>query len=1044
MYSLIKFGIRYPIVVNVVMLVLLLIGFLSFKSVRYTFFPNIPVKVILVDVLFPGASVSEVEEGITYKIEEQLEGVDGIDRVLSSSFQNRASVMVEMKEGFDENRILQEVKNAVDKVNNFPQGIESPIVYKQEQFNFAISFAISGKDNLLDLKRIAEQFETRLRRKEGISQINLSGFPDREIEIAVNESNLERFELMISDIHQAVQSSNLDVSAGSIKGEREEFLIRASQKGFSARELENIVVRTMTDGSRILLKDVAQISDSWAEVPARNFAHGEPSVVFNVLTTKSEDILFVVDEVKKELALFGEENPQLKTTIINDYSVTLNERIQLLAKNGVIGAVLILIFLAMFLHYRLAFWVALGIPISFLSMFIFFQAFGYTINVISLFGMIIVIGILVDDGVIISENIYRHYEMGKDRIQAAIDGTFEVLPSIISAILTTVIMFSIFFFLSGRVGEVFGDISFVVITTLLVSLVEALFILPAHVAHSKALARGKKKNRFNAFMDRNLSKVINKVYGPMLRFIMKVKVAAPAVSIFLFIVLLGFISNGLVKTTFFPVVEQDNVQIELELPVGTSEDLTIKKLNSIRSQVVKFNEDNKIDNNDKLVIKEMESSIGPLSHQARLNLILQSATERNLRAYDLISVLRKRLLPVPGAESVLFTSFSPFGKPVSISLTGENMDELRAVKSELIAGMESLPEVKDITQTDEPGKKEIRLKLKDQAHQLGISLGALMGQIRAGFFGSEVQALQMGDDEVKVWVRYDDQTRRHLTSLDMMRIRTPNGAEYFLQDLAEYEIVRGPLEIKHLDGLREIRVESEISNSKVSVPDLISEIRTTVLPPILERYPGVSVGYEGQSRETAKTAESASKALPVIFILVFAIIALVFRSFSQTFAVLLLIPFSLVGVIFGHWVHGAQIGVLSALGIVALIGVLVNDSLVFISTYNKHLKNGQNIRIALFQTGKERFRPILLTTVTTVAGLSPLILEKSFQAQFLVPMAISLSYGLMMAMFLTLFLLPSLLLFSNDIKFYFRWLWTGKKPNRESLETAVKEEILEM
>lgn len=1039
MYSLIKYGIRYPIIVNVTMVVLCAIGLITLANVRSTFFPDIPVNVIEINVIYPGASPEEVEQGITYKIEENLKGVKGIERILSTSQENRAQILVELKNGEDADRMLSEVKNEVDKVNTFPQGIEAPLVFKQEQFNFAISYAISGPD-LKQIKGIADKVEDDLRRIDGVSQLTVSGYPEREIEVAVNEAAMDRFQLSFTEISRAVAQANIDVTGGTVKALEEEFIIRAKEKGYTARELEDIIVRSSATGNTIRLRDVSTITEKWEDFPSRSYLNGVPSAVIAVSATTEEDILDVSDKVNAYMDKFNAGQTEVKATLIRDGTVNLRDRLDLLIKNGIIGVILIVVFLAMFLHYRLSFWVALGIPISFLAMFILFGIYGMTINVISLFGMIIVIGILVDDGVIVSENIYRHYEEGEDRIQAAINGTFSVIPSIIAAILTTVLVFSIFFFLEGRVGQIFGDISFVVITTLLVSLVEALFILPAHIAHSKALKRKGGKTGFQKVMDNGLKWFIDRIYAPVLNFIIQYRLASPAIGVASLIIGFGLIGSGKVKTTFFPIVEQDNIIIQIELPFGTRETVTKEKLDQIEAAIARVNARNKPENEDKDIIINIEKNIGPNTNQGNISLSLQRAEERNLRSFALTGVIREEVGTLAGVESMVFTTASPFGKPISISLQGDRLDQLRLVRDKLVSAMNQLDELKDITDSDELGKKEIRIRLKDKAHQLGFTLGGIMSQVRSGFYGSEVQNLQVGSDEVKVWVRFEEDYRSSISAVEQMKIRGADGSAYYLGELVDMDIMRGPLAIKHVDGFREIRVESEVSNTKVSIPEVIGRIRTEILPDILKDHPGVSVSYEGQSRETAKTAASAQRVLPVILLLTFAIIALVFRSFSQTFSVLLLIPFSLVGVIVGHWVHGAQIGVLSALGIIALVGVLVNDSLVFISTYNGKLKEGMRYKEALFETGLQRFRPILLTSLTTVAGLAPIILERSFQAQFLIPMAISLAYGLAFATFLTLILLPSILMIMNDLKYYAYRLWTGEKPNREFLEAAVRED----
>lgn len=1038
MKNLITYTIKYPVVANLIMLLLIFFGFLAFLQLKYNFFPDTPVQNIKIQVAYPGASPEEVEEGIIYKIEDNLKGVIGVERVTSVASENFADITVELVYKADPNVMLQEVKNAIDKVSSFPQDIEQPVVFKLESFNFAVSFALSGDVDLTTLKESGERIERELRRSNLISQVAVSGFPEREIEIGLTEASTRKYGLTFQEVRNAVANANIELTGGTIETASEDILIRARSKSLEIEQIKAIPLRSDLSGRTLTIGDVAAVTEQWEDNPGRRYLDGRPSVVINVQTTVSEDILAAADYVNAYIKQFNSEHEELKIDIIRDGSVTLQERIDLLLENGLLGVFMVFVLLALVLHHRLAFWTALGIPISFLGMFIFMLFFGYTINVISLFGMIIVVGILVDDGVVVSENIYRLHEEGYDRYTAAIKGTLEVIPSITSGVLTTVTIFSIFFFIEGTVGNVLSDIAFVVIITLLMSLIEAFFILPAHIAHSKSMEKGAEPNWLQKVMDKVMFFLIQKTYKPLLQFVINHSYLPIAIVFAILVSSFGLIRGGFVKTTFFPIVEQDFINITLELPSGSNEAKTMQTLDKIQVAVDSVNARYEAKYGTKAVLN-VDRTLGPRSNQGVLSLILLTSEKRALRAFELNAQFREELGFLPEAEKLSFATQTPFGDAISIAVIGDDLAQIRGAKEMLKERMRSNPNLKDVNDNDSPGNKELTLTLKDQAYALGFTLQQLMGQVRSGFFGAEVQRLQKGEDEVRVWVRYLDNERTNIAALQQMRIRGANGTSYPLSELVDIKEERGVININHIDGFREVRVSADVGNIAVSVPDELGALEANVFPEIQKRYPGVKFQLEGQSRETAKTQRSATKVLPVLLGIMFALIIFTFRSFSQTFLIFVLIPFSFTGVIVGHWIHGVQFGVLSVLGVIALIGVLVNDSLVFVNALNARLKTGESLKDAVFQTGLTRFRPIVLTTVTTVAGLAPIINETSFQAQFLIPMAISIAYGLAYATVLTLILLPGLLLISNKVKLIIGWLKTGEWPNTEEVEAAVKE-----
>ena len=1057
MKKVISYFIKYDVAVNVVILAFVIFGIIGVLRMRSSFFPLIDSEIITINVTYPGAAPQEIEEGIILKIEDNLKGLVGIERVTSTSRENGGNVTIEIDNDEDINVILAEVKNAVDRVPSFPTGMEPLVVAKQEAIRQTIGFAVSGETlDLATLKQVARDIEYDLRAMDGISQIEITGYPEEEIEIAVRENDLLAYSLTFQEVAQAVSRANILTTGGNIKTEEEDYLIRANNRAYYGKELNNLIVRANPDGSLVRLSDVAVIRDRFSETPNASYFNGNLAVNIEISNTNNEDLLPTAEKVKEYIEEFNKKYDAVHIDITSDSSIRLEQRTNLLLVNGAEGILLVLLFLSFFLNTRLAFWVAAGIPVAFLGMFIFAGGFGVTINVLSLFGMIIVIGILVDDGIVISENIYQHYEMGKTPIRAAIDGTMEVIPPIISAIITTVLAFSTFLFLDSRIGEFFGEVSTVVILTLVVSLVEALIILPAHIAHSKALVREEDldistKKGFDKFLyklrffnekgDQFMRYMRDNLYTPALRFTLKNQLITLSIIIGLFVLTISSIMGGIIGVTIFPSIASDTVSIDLLMPEGTNPQRTDSIITMVEKAAWRVNEDYTArQSGNKQVVENIIKRVGPGNNKASLRINLLPGEFRDFSSPEITNSIRDAVGEVFGVERLTFGSGGNFGgSPISISLLGNNTEELEAAKDELRTALDDNALLRDVVDTDPEGIKEIQIELKETAYSLGLNLNSVMSQVRSGFFGTQAQRFQRGQDEIRVWVRYDREDRSSLNDLDEMRIVTPTGERIPLSEIATYTIDRGDESISHLEGQREIQVNADMADPNGSVVDILDDIKTNVLPDILSKYPTISVSYEGQNREQEKLVGSANKVIWIILFLIYATIAFTFRSYSQPFLLLLMIPFSIIGVAWGHYLNGFPINVLSALGIIALIGIMVNDGLVLIGKLNGFLKDGMKFEDAIFEAGRSRFRAIFLTSITTIAGLAPLLLEKSRQAQFLKPMAISISFGIAIATVLTLLMLPLLLSISNKIKTKSVWVRTGNEPAREDVERAIKE-----
>ena len=1036
MRGIIKQFIKYPVLGNAIFLAIFLFGFLAFKGMKTTFFPDVRSHTIFVVASFPGASPEEIEESITLKIEDKLKGVTGIERVTSVSQENSATITVELLSEYDVNVLLQEVTNAVDQISSFPAGLEKIRVYKMEMTDFVVAYSIYGDVDLQVLKTYARRIERDLRNKEGISKITLSGFPEEEIEVSIREDVLKSYGLTFDEVAAAVSKANLRITGGTIKGAEEELLIRSDNQGYYAEDLENLVVRTTEAGGLVHLKDVAVVKDRWSEDPNRTYYDGKPSVTIDIDKTSDEDMFTIAGKAAAFMEKFDAKHDDISISLLRDGSGIVQERANILTSNGLIGSILVVLFLSFSLNPRMAFWVALSIPLSFAGMFMLGTFYGLTINVVSLLAMILVVGILVDDGIVIAESIYQQYEKGMKPLDAAVKGTMDVLPSVLAAVLTTIVFFMLFLFLEGSFGERFRDIGFVVIATLLISLVEGIFILPGHIAHSRAL-RGdpgqktwllRKSEAFIHFQR-------DRLYAPILRFSIKNPLITAMVPVALMIITIGALQGGIVKLTFFPNLEFDNVELTFEMPAGTRHTVTDSLLARMEMNVKEVSDEYREEYGQDLV-KAIGRRVGPDAHKGGLRITLLESQFRQWSSRQVSNAIREKIGAVPGAEKLQVGTGGFWGMPVSIALKSDNLEQLRGAKESLERELKKMPELKDIIDDDPPGLREVRVTLNDKARSLGLTEAEVMNQVRSGFFGYETQRILRGIDEVKVWVRFPETDRESVAKMERMDIRLPDGRAFPLGAIADVQIQRGVSTVNHIDAQRVVKIEADIADSKESVPDLLQRIELQIMPGLLNAFPDVSYDFEGQSRESDKTTNSMKKVFPVVLGMMFLVVVFSFRSFLQAFIVFLMIPLSFVGVVWGHFIQGYLISILSIFGVIALIGIVINNALVFVNAFNSRLQAGKHFNDALYEVGLSRFRPIVLTSLTTIAGLGPLIFEQSRQAQFLSPMAISVAYGLLFGTLLTLVMLPALLVLLSHAKVLVVGLLRGEKPSPESVEPA--------
>ncbi len=1042
----ISFFVKYSVWSNVVLFGILGFGIIYFIQIKYSFFPEIPPDVITIQVAYPGASPEEVEEGVVLKIEENLDGLEGIERITSVSQENFGTVNVEITKDAEIDNVLADVKNAVDRINSFPRDSEKPVIFEQKFRSRALSVVLYGETDLYHLKYIAENLRDRLLATDDISQVTIDGLPRLEFSIEVSEADLRRYNMSFDEIATAVGAANINISGGKFDTQAEEILIRAYGRNYFAKELENLPVRGEEGGTVIYLKDVADVREKWEDVPDKTYYDGRNAVVLTVDKTAEEDIIAVAERGKKVVEEFNQENRQVQALVWDDRTVSLRQRLELLVKNGLIGLVLVIATLGFFMNLRLSFWVSVGIPFSFAGMFIVAYLSGITINVISLFGMIIVVGILVDDTIVVGENVYAHYERGEPPLRAAINGTLEMIGPVTTAVTTTIIAFLPFFFLDGFLGKFIWHMALVVIATLFFSLIEAYLVLPSHLAHSRGLHPHKEDPPIRQKIEKFIHFLTHRIYSPSLKAALRHKWMTLVIPIAFVLFTVGLVGGGFIGLTFFPYIDGDTVPVNLSLVSGRQEAVTDSLLAKIEKQAWELNEELKeerADNRD--VIVGIKRDIGSNefgesgSHSGQLTVKLLDGELRQMESFKIATRLREMVGPIPEAQNLTYGRVSFFGKPVSISLLGDHLEDLNKAKNSLVEELQDFSSLKDVTDTHQEGRREIDIKLKPRAYALGLTLREVAGQVRQGFFGQEVQRIQRGRDEIRVWVRYRPEDRAALGFLEQMRIRTPAGAEYPFGEVAEYSIDRGVTQINHLNRKREIKVEANLKEVDTELPPILTKIREDVLPGILARTPGVRASFEGQSRDQEKVQRSMQRAFPMALIIMFVFVILIFRSYAQAFLIFSLIPLGVLGAVWGHGIQGIQLNTLSIYGLIALSGIIINDSIVFVDQINRNLRAGQKIIEAVHNAGLSRLRPILLTTFTTAFGLAPIIFETSRQAQFLIPMAVSVAYGLLFGTFILLLVLPAGYLALNRIRVLWNNLISRQQVAPEVVEPAVKE-----
>ncbi len=1046
MKKIVETFVRFPFYANLIIIFLIIVGGMSMYSMKKAFFPERESKILTVSVFYPGASPVEMEEGVTSRIEEAIRAIPGIYEINSTSSENSSRVTIEILPRYDIDEALIEIKNAVDGISAFPTAAERPIVSKRRSRSPAVQLLVTGDVDLLTLKQYAQQIEEELLASGEVSQISISGYPPLEISVEANEEDLLRYRITFSELQNAISQNNRDVSGGQLRSMEEEMLIRLRSRSADPNKIGNIILRANEDGSVIRIRDIALVKKKFSDTPNKTIEKGKFLVSITVSKLVTEDLEKIDKYMRKYVKDFNAKNHSVELKLQRSYLDILGQRLDLLYNNGGQGLIMVILALGIMLSIRLSLWVAWGIPASFLAMFIVANMIGITINLMSLFGMILVIGILVDDGIVIGENIFQHFERGKGPMRAAVDGTMEVVPAVVTSVSTTIVAFMPLVFITGRM-EMMYEMALIVIISLIFSLFEAFFVLPAHLGNKHVLNRKvlqAKDKGIRKYTERFFGWLRDYAYDRVLKLIVEWRYIVIAIPVAMMLITGGLIGGQLIKTTFFPRMEFDSFSINLAFTPGSGERQTMEYLQRFDSIVWVVNEEMMEEYNDTLPI--IENSIIQLgsafsgnergAHAGSINISPRNSEQTGISSYEIIKNIRKKVGSVPEAKKFTIGSSSMrFGKPVSIGLLSRNIEELEKSRDFLYAKLQELPQLKDVVNTNALGKQEILLKLKTKAYMLGFTESSIANQVRQAFYGGQAQRLQEGRDELRVWVRYPAEGRERLGQMERMKIQTPQGV-YPLTELVDYEIKRGPVNIQRYNSKREMRIDADLTDPDASVTDITDQIRAEIIPELKANFPGITVEFMGQQKESKRNMADLIILFPMAFLAIIFILMINFKSFEQPMLILIMIPIAILGSIWGHGIHGKPLSILSLWGIVALTGVIVNDAVVFLAKYNSLIVEGMKVKEAIVEAGKSRLRPIILTTLTTSLGLFPLILEKSFQAQFLIPMAISLVYGVAFGTFFILMFFPALIMVLNDFRKVLRELWTGEKVEREHVEIA--------
>jgi multidrug efflux pump subunit AcrB len=1045
---------RNTVFANIVLTIVLLAGTLAaFSMVRETF-PQFSLDMIQIMVPYPGADPEEVEEGICRKIEEAVESVEGVKEYTTISREDVGSAFLEVHEDYELDDVLEQVRSQIDSISTFPVDAEKPIIREMLLRSEVVILGLSGNMSERRLKEWSENIKDEIQQLPEVSQVEIYGMREYEIAIEISEERLREYGLTFAQVAAAVRQSNLNLAGGTIRTRGEEIRVRTMGRKYTGKELSSIVVLARPTGEIITLDRLARVRDGFAEDPIQLTINGEPAALLVVLKTEEEDALVISRAVGQFVEETRDEVPEgANILLLFDISTMLRARINLLVRNGILGLCLIFFILWVFLDIRLSFWAGMGMPISVAGALAILWGMGETINMISLFGLIMVIGIVVDDAIVVGEAIFFHRKRGEPPIKAVVEGVKEVGMPVIAAVTTTIVAFLPLAYVGGVLGKFIHILPIVVIACLAISLVECLLLLPAHLSHlpdpnaeqgvRNPIAR--RINRFREWTSGGLEWFVENIYGPFLKRTLTWRYISVSVTISLLFITIGIIRGGLLKFDVFPDVDGFIMTATVEFPGGTPPEVTLDAVRQIEDALKRLAERTETASGEPLV-KHHYSLVGSSLQQipkigpnvGSVQVVLLESEKRGIHTDDLLVQWEREVGAIPGVVALTFEGMGhgPPGAPIEVWLQGQDMDDLLAAADDLQARLRKFDGVYQVRSDFIPGKNEMRLALKPEARALGITVDDLARQVYAGYYGEEALRLQRGRDDIRVKVRYTEDERSRVSELERIRIRTSRGYEVPLLSVADVGFSPGYSTITRTNGLRRVKVSTEVDSHKANTTEVLDALSEGFFDELEARYPGLIITVQGDEKRTRETFGSLFVGFPLALFGMFMIIATIFRSYAQPFLIMFTVPFGFIGATWGHLLLGYDLSMMSVFGMVALAGVVVNDAIVMIERINENFAEGMPFFQAIQQGGARRFRAVFLTTVSTVGGLTPLIMETDMQAQIVIPMAISLAAGVAFATTLTLVLIPGMLVILNDVRRLAHKMRHGTWPTREEVEPA--------
>lgn len=1006
---------KNDVAANLLMIGILIAGLFSLSSgIPLEVFPSIETDRITVRVILRGATPEDVEKGVSIRIEEAVQDLEGIERITSTSGEGAGVVSIEVDSSYDAREMLADIKSRVDAINTFPADAEKPVVSLAQRKRSVISVTVAGNYSEKETREFAEQVRDDLLRIPGITQLELSGVRNYEIALEISQDKLRQYQLTLGQIRKAVADASADISAGNIRTQGGDILIHAKGQAYRKDEFSDIAIKTNPDGSILRLQDIAEIVDGFEETPVRTRFNGKQAVFIDVYRIGKQSAIDVADKVRGYIEQRQDNLPKgYQLSYWDDDSVIVKNRISTLITNALQGGILVLALLTMFLRPSIALWVFIGIPVSFMGAFLAMPIFGVSLNIMSLFGFILVLGIVVDDAIVTGENVYAHLKHSESGEQAAIKGTMEVAVPVTFGILTTIVAFLPLYFIEGRRGALFAQLPVVIIPVLLFSLVESKFVLPSHLKHIKLRDEKSKFNRFerfqHAFAD-GFERAIIRFYNPLLHLALRHKLATVSMFLGVFIVIVALISSGWTRFVFFPRIPSETIRVNLTMPAGTPFEVTNNHILRMTEKAQELQSKHVDPVTAKTVIINILSTTGGRGGTAnegsvRMEIIPPEKRTSMITSRELVSEFRRMVGVVPGAESLTYRAeIGRSSDPIDIQLSGNSLIELKDLAEQVKSHLRTYPTVFDISDSLSDGKEELKIELTDKGRAMGLTLTDVSSQLRQAFFGAQVQRIQRGRDDVRVMVRLPLEERRSVADINGLLIATPGGGQVPLSYVAHLKPGKSPSNITRIDRYRTVNVTADIDKANANMTVIESELKV-YLDQLVNQYPGVSHSLEGEAKEQRQSFGSLGWGMLFVFCIIYALLAIPFKSYLQPLVVMSVIPFGMIGAVMGHWVLGMNLTLLSLLGMLALTGVVVNDSLVLVDYINKK-RQQMPLQEAVLKAGTARFRPVMLTSLTTFIGLMPLLFEKSTQAQFLIPMAVSVAFGIIFATLITLILIP--------------------------------------